>query len=119
MCPKCNQNSWDNAGEFPKCVICGYENYQKERAIPKYRDWKKRGVKYYAPYVGNNNNLKELVAIVWIKNRYRGAKDSIMLEVTCPWCSGTMESRINNRYECNDKHVLKIKKGSSDDLHWE
>jgi hypothetical protein len=114
ICPRCESQLRINYDE-PQCIQCGYVDYSYSRpqAAGRKKALLSSGRRYVLRYVGDSPVLSEQLIHVQLHR----VRNRVLFEVDCPFChqsmmrtslSGRLRANHEERYRCNEGHMLSI-----------
>ena len=116
-CDKCSSLAIRVIGDEKICVICGWADATYEP--PKYK-YRTQGVQYLATYNGEFDINNDTEVAVRIKNSPTNHKESLVFEVTCPWCNKQMDEASRTfHYKCDNKHRISIENNEDGTIEWQ
>ena len=100
VCPRDGTRLRLQAGEYPNCVHCGYEDYTYAPPKRKRRNALARGVAQLR-YIGFAAGLEGQTITVRLRGHPKAAAAAVSVP-SCPWCNGDMKAVPKSGYGKND-----------------
>jgi len=124
ICPRCESQLRINYDE-PQCIQCEYVDYSysHSQAAGRKKALLSSGTRYVLRYVGDSPVLSE--QLIYVQSLR--VRNHMVFEVACPFCnqpmmrtslSGRLRANHEERYRCNQGHMLSIVPGSKGWLGW-
>ena len=124
LCPRCTA-PLITGFEEPECLGCGYVDYTHVPSARRGRatNLVSAGARFVIRYNGESASLADVLAYVQtVRLRNRA-----VYEVTCPFCSATMEQSSlsgkrrdvrEERFKCSQGHRVSLTQGANFSLGW-
>jgi hypothetical protein len=100
VCPRDGARLRLQAGEYPNCLHCGYEDYSYDLPKRKRRNALARGVAQLR-YIGFAAGLEGQTITVRLRGHPKAAAAAVSVP-SCPWCNGDMKAVPKSGYGKND-----------------